>query len=287
MNNSTETPHDPIRDLEDLAIHNFDENFWLKKSVILKDLLDNEEKRKGLLGEKDSTRFLLFELYSTKIHCCETLLRILILTKKNYFRPLVPLIRLSFNKFHKEVEQMQENLEQYLGNSNKFFKDNFYPFPKLEKEKVDESIKFLKGAIPKIISEYSDHGAYNVFKHGFYGSVSKDASITIEEGKIPIGKAPNVITWYEIEPYLDHHKLHQKNKAISPERESNIIKICTSILSQLYKMKRAQLNKSTEATISFFNDIDLNKIFGIYNYDNTSLAKFDFTYEITLPEEFP
>lgn len=286
MNNSNETSHDSVRDLENLSIHNFDENFWLKKSLILKDLLDNEEKRKKLLGEEDKTGFLLFELYSTKIHCCETLLRILIVTKKNYFRPLVPLIQLSFKKFHNELDKMQENLEEYLEDSDKFFKDNFYPFSNLEKDKVDQSIKFLKGAIPKIISEYSDRGAYNVFKHGFYGSVSKDTSLSIE-GKTPIGKASNMITWYEIEPYHDHHKLLQKNKAISTQRESNVIKICTSILSQLFLIKRAQLNKSTNAQISFFNDIDLNKIFSIYSYDNTTMSKFDFTHEITLPEEFP
>ena len=179
---------------------------------------------------------------------------------------------------------MKEGIDEYFGNSDEFFKENFYPFPELEKEKVDTSIKVIKNAIKLIIPEYLERGAYNVFKHGFYGSVSKNHTLSME--KILVGKAPNMITWYEIEKFKDHHKLNQISKAVSPEREFNIIKLCTSILSQSFKIKRAKLRKDPQVTVSFFLDVDLKKIFSLYSYDVT-LNNLNFSYEINLPKNFP
>lgn len=276
---------DPVRQLEDQSIHNFDVEYWLKKATILKRLIDDDEKRKEFFDD-DKIGFLHFELYSTKVHCCETLLRLLVLTKKGYFRPLLPLIKLDFRKFHPEVEKMQNNLEEYLEDSHEFFKKHFYPFAESDKVQVDKSINFLKKSIPFLITEYLERGAYNVFKHGYYGSTTQENTLSMESGKIPIGKAPNMITWYEINEFKDHHKLEHISKAISSQREMNIIKLSTSILSQLFKIKRAILNKSNSVTMSFFTDIDLDKIFSIYSYD-TTLDNMKFSYEITLPNDFP
>ena len=279
--------NDPVRNLEDTTIHTFDEEYWIKKARILKKILDDEKIRKEILGEEKKIGFLLFELFSTKIHCCETLLRILVLTKKGYFRPLIPLIQLDHRKFNSEVKKMQENPDEYFEDQEKFFKNNFYPYPELEKEKekIDISIKFLKKVLPLIISEYANRGAYNVFKHGYYGSTSSGNTLTIDEDTI-VGKAPNMISWYEINEFKDHHQLHQISKAISPERELNITSICSSMLAQLFKVKRDQLNKSTKVKISFFSDVDLDKVFSVYSYD-TTLDNLKFSYEICLPDNFP
>ena len=37
---------DPVRQLEDQSIHNFDVEYWLKKATILKRLIDDDEIRK-------------------------------------------------------------------------------------------------------------------------------------------------------------------------------------------------------------------------------------------------
>jgi len=276
-----ELTNDPVGRLEDESVLNFDEKFWQKKAVILKTLLSDEVKRKEFLNNEDSN-FLLYELYSTKIHCCETLLRILIITRKKHFHPLIPLIRLSFSTFRKELDKMNNNLDEYLENSDKFFKEVFYPFPNLEQTKVDQSTKQLKTAVNLIISEYLDHGAYNVFKHGFYGSISNKNWLSMD--KTPIGTAEHMISWCELEKYQDHYKLHHKSKAISPDRELNIVKICTLILSQLFAIKRARLNK-TPVQVGFFNDTNLHKVFSIYSYDAT-LGNMNFQYEIDLPKDF-
>jgi len=277
---------DPVRHIEDSYIHNFDDKYWLKKAKILKKLIDDDVKRKEFLDDEKKNGFLLSELFSTKIHCCETLLRILVITKKGYFRPLIPLIKLDFKIFNPEVEKMKNDLDKYLENPDEFFKNNFYPYPELQqdKEKIETSIKFLKKAIPLIISEYVNRGPYNVFKHGFYGSTSEKNVLSME--KITIGKAPNMITWYEIEKFKENHKLNKISKSISADREFNIISICTSILSQLFKVKRDKLNKSTKVEISFFYDVNLDKVFSIYEYD-TTLDNMKFSYDITLPKNFP
>ena len=119
------------------------------------------------------------------------------------------------------------------------------------------------------------------------GSGGKGAKRQLGDKKTPVGKAKNMITWYEIHPYENRYQLHQKNKAISPQREFNIIKICTSILAQLFLVKRTTINNSKQASISFFNDIPWDKIFGIYNYDDISLDNVNLQYEITLPKIFP
>jgi len=290
---------DPVRHLEESSIHNFDEDYWLKKAKILKILIEDEKKRKEFLGDEKKIGFLMFELFSTKIHCCETLLRLLVLTKKGYFLPLIPLIKLDFKKFNKELEEMQKDYDKYFDDQDKFFTNNFYPFPDLkeDKEKICTSIKFLKKSLPLIISEYVNRGAYNVFKHGFYGATSQDNVLkigkpavvekpTVVEKPALVGKAPNMITWYEIDKFEDHYRFNQKSKAISSEREFNIILICSSILAQLFSTKRAKLKKSKQVQIKLFKEVDLDKVFSIYNY-NTSLDNMIFSYEITLPENFP
>lgn len=164
-----------------------------------------------------------------------------------------------------------------------FFKSTFYPFVELDSEQVKKSVKFLENAIIHIIKEYDDHMANNVFKHGFYGSSTSDVSLSMENNLI--GISPNMMEWYEIHPFEDHHRLHYFSKSISAQREFNIIKLCSSIIQQFFKIKRIIINKETSATMSLFLDIPLNKIFSVYEYGAT-LGNLNFQYEITLPDNF-
>ena len=285
MTETQDNENDFFKTIQNNSVYNFDERYWIKKAIIIKHFLDNDDKTKEFLKD-DKTNFLLFELYSTKIHCCETLLRIITVLKKGHFIPLLPLIRLKHKKLNENVESMKNDIDSYFENSDDFLKKTFYPFTNSEEEKVSTSIKFLKSAIQKIADEYSQRMAYNVFKHGFYGTVAKNAYIKIEGHEQPLGVAPNVVNWYEINPKDDHYLFSEKSHAISPEREFEIIKLCTEILKQLFNVKRTILKKESKITMMYFTDFDLNKIFSIYNF-KTTLGKFDWNFKIELPEDFP
>ena len=273
---------DPIRNSEINHITSFDEDFWINKATILKKLIDDSTLRESILGENKESHFLLYEIFSTKLHCCETLLRLLIIAKKKHFYPLLPLIRLNFSKFQKEFGLMKENSKKYF--ETEFFKSNFYPFKELDSEQVKTSITFLENSIKYIIKEYDDHMANNVFKHGFYGRTTTNVSLSI--GNKPIGKSPNMIEWFEIDQFKDHHKLHHHSKSISVEREFNVIKICSSIIKQFFKIKRGVIKKEESITMSFFNDFPLGKIFSVYQ-EGITIGQLHFEYEVQLPKDFP
>ena len=273
---------DPIRNSEINHIMSFDEDFWINKATILKKLIDDPTLRESILGENKESHFLLYEIFSTKLHCCETLLRLLIIAKKKHFYPLLPLIRLNFSKFQKEFGLMKENSKKYF--ETEFFKSNFYPFKELDSEQVKTSITFLENSIKYIIKEYDDHMANNVFKHGFYGHTTTNVSLSIENK--PIGKSPNMIEWFEIHPFKDHHKLHHHAKSISVEREFNVIKICSAIIKQFFRIKRIKIKDEKDATLSFFFDPPLGKIFSVYQ-EGVTIGKLNFEYEIQLPKDFP
>lgn len=273
---------DPIRNSEINHITSFDEDFWINKATILKKLIDDSTLRESILGENKESHFLLYEIFSTKLHCCETLLRLLIIAKKKHFYPLLPLIRLNFSKFQKEFGLMKENSKKYF--ETEFFKSNFYPFKELDSEQVKTSITFLENSIKYIIKEYDDHMANNVFKHGFYGRTTTNVSLSI--GNKPIGKSPNMIEWFEIDQFKDHHKLHHHSKSISVEREFNVIKICSSIIKQFFKIKRGVIKKEESITMSFFNDVPLGKIFSVYQ-EGITIGQLHFEYEVQLPKDFP
>jgi hypothetical protein len=273
---------DPIRNSEINHITSFDEDFWINKATILKKLIDDSTLRESILGENKESHFLLYEIFSTKLHCCETLLRLLIIAKKKHFYPLLPLIRLKFPKFQKEFEFMKENSKKYF--DTEFFKSNFYPFKELDSEQVEKSISFLENSIKYIIKEYDDHMANNVFKHGFYGRTTTNVSLSIENK--PIGTSPNMIEWFEIDQFKDHHKLHHHSKSISVEREFNVIKICSSIIKQFFKIKRGVIKKEKSITMSFFNDVPLGKIFSVYQ-EGITIGQLHFEYEVQLPKDFP
>ena len=273
---------DPIRNSEINHITSFDEDFWINKATILKKLIDDSTLRESILGENKESHFLLYEIFSTNLHCCETLLRLLIIAKKKHFYPLLPLIRLNFSKFQKEFGLMKENSKKYF--ETEFFKSNFYPFKELDSEQVKTSITFLENSIKYIIKEYDDHMANNVFKHGFYGRTTTNVSLSI--GNKPIGKSPNMIEWFEIDQFKDHHKLHHHSKSISVEREFNVIKICSSIIKQFFKIKRGVIKKEESITMSFFNDVPLGKIFSVYQ-EGITIGQLHFEYEVQLPKDFP
>ena len=273
---------DPIRNSEINHITSFDEDFWINKATILKKLIDDSTLRESILGENKESHFLLYEIFSTKLHCCETLLRLLIIAKKKHFYPLLPLIRLNFSKFQKEFGLMKENSKKYF--ETEFFKSNFYPFKELDSEQVEKSISVLENSIKYIIKEYDDHMANNVFKHGFYGRTTTDVSLSIENKLI--GKSPNMIEWFEIHPFEDHYKLHQHSKSISVEREFNVIQICSSIIKQFFKIKRGLIKKEKSITMSFFNDVPLGKIFSVYQ-EGITIGQLNFEYGVQLPKDFP
>ena len=118
-------------------------------------------------------------------------MRLIIIAKFNY-SPFIPLMSLKMGVYQNEIEKMvlkddnitqnmtkeekeeeEEKFELYFkGNSVKYFQKYFFPHPNPNSQIANESAVFMKKCVKKILKELSNTSFYNVYKHGFYGSIT-------------------------------------------------------------------------------------------------------------------
>lgn len=280
-----------VNKMDDNFYLNFDDTFWLNKATIIEQLVDDEELKKkfGLDGNKNSD-FLLKDLYMTKVHCCETLLRVFIVVNKHHLHPLIPLISIPSWKFNAEIKKITKSgIDTYL-DSDKKLKDLFYPYTfsgSKDLEGLNLSLNFIKTAIELIANDYVEHKYYNALKHGFHGSTISDFSLSMNDPKtgkdLQVGKSDKMITWFELE---SDEILIECNSANSTQRDMNIIKIASSILSQLFNSQRAQIKKEDVHVVFFTKEAldNLKKLFRITEYGST-MINFKSKFSIKIPKE--
>lgn len=271
-----------LEKMDDNFYLNFDTKFWINKSKIIKKLIDDEELKKQFDLDGDShSEFLLKDLHMTKVHCCETLLRILIVTKKHPYQPLIPLISIRSQKFNSEIEKIVKiGLDRYW-DSDDLFQNLFYPYDfknNEEIEKLELSLNFIKTAVKLIAKDYLDHKYYNALKHGFYGTTISNFSLSVKrhesnEQDMQVGQSPKMLTWIGFE---SKETIVEYNSAFSVDREMNIIKITSAILNQLFLTQKSEIKKEDGITQFFTKKAfdNLNKLFQITEY-GSSMLKFD------------
>lgn len=283
------------KNIEENFILHFDTKFWLNKSTIIKQLLDNEKLMAEFpIDDSPNSDFLLKDLHMTKVHCCETFLRLFLVIKKHPYNPIIPLISIPSRKYNSEIKKMlKDGMDKYL-ESDKILGDLFFPY-NLSKPEDNEnkelSIKFIKTAIELIAHDYIDHKYYNVLKHGFYGTTIKNFSLSVKDPKtekdIPIGKASRMLTWFELESKGNEHNLIERNTAFSPDREVNIIKIVTAILEKYFSAQKSRIKKEDNLSITFFTKEaydNLKKTFSQTSYGQTML-NFKEVRNVIIPKE--
>lgn len=282
-----------LQSLQDQLIDKFDMDYWNAKARMYAKLLEDKKLRKEILQRADpeDREFLLTELNATKIHCCETLMRLIIIARFKT-TPLIPLMTLKQREYGSEIEKMNNNFELYFnGNSEKYFQEYF--FPTLQKQVSQESATFMKKCVKKFLEELSNNSVYNVYKHGFYGSVSiqDDAKMTVqrtgEEYKIG-----HLINSFHLKKEFSKggydHVVIFEDHAIDVMRDRQIIDLATKFISNYYNVIRIGTKKPIKDTLySFKNDDDeLNSIFKFESFWKKVNMNFPFKMPSAIKKQF-
>lgn len=290
-------------DLNEFFIQFYDYNSWFYKLKLLDLCLKKPNKFISQIGDKelkksDKKKFirtLKSEIFFTQFHLSEALFGLMYSFIRDETNPWIILTVYKSEELNNFVQKIKDKKLQ-LTDDLIFYLFYFGIIDKeKEREDIKKSIKFIRDFIIALSNEFTNHDAYNSYKHGFRVMNLKSSFSLSKEQKAFFSITGDAHTFLKKEFIFHNPKIRTSFFKISEVSESfdyrrslrisiNILRLITNIVKSrqnFMKYKKARKTEPEKMKIGIYKKSDVKEIFKI---DPNTYFRFKISFPTMNPK---